>query len=461
MPNLVSVKVTGLLGRFDHELEFPAQDEFIIIHGPNGIGKTKLLELISGTLSGNAFRLVTIPFRHAKFDFDDGAQLTVKPSPRRTQDDVETETSEFPTNGVEFTLRDHEGAVTTVRGPVLGPRQMTQLRTLIDHELPVHRLAGDTWLDPATNSRLSTYEVINLYNNQLDARGLHLFTSAWLAQGPVADFIGQLSVHFIETQRLLIDSQRSPTQRYPEGTAVRARVLKLADDLKNSLRDALAQNSRTSQQLDRDFPRRIMLERTDLPAASEESIQKKYAEQTQLRQALAENALLDMPGDLPLPQRHLDDWERRFLWTYLLDTEKKLETFIPILEKTKLLAEIVNSRFLYKTLRIDSELGFKFITDDGAEIQPQLLSSGEQHELVLAYELLFQAKRNSLVLIDEPEISLHIAWQREFLNDIIRIAHVSSLRFIIATHSPQIINKYWNRTTALHPDFDESSADDA
>ena len=34
------------------------------------------------------------------------------------------------------------------------------------------------------------------------------------------------------------------------------------------------------------------------------------------------------------------------------------------------------------------------------------LSSGEQHELVLAYDLLFKVKEKSLVLIDEPELSL-------------------------------------------------------
>jgi predicted ATP-binding protein involved in virulence len=62
-----------------------------------------------------------------------------------------------------------------------------------------------------------------------------------------------------------------------------------------------------------------------------------------------------------------------------------------------------------------------------------------------------------LVLIDEPEISLHVGWQKEFLADIIRIANVSSLRFIIATHSPQIINKWWPRAVALHPDADTSS----
>jgi hypothetical protein len=43
--HLVSLKVERLLGRFDHEVVFPRDWEFVILHGPNGVGKTKLLEL--------------------------------------------------------------------------------------------------------------------------------------------------------------------------------------------------------------------------------------------------------------------------------------------------------------------------------------------------------------------------------------------------------------------------------
>ena len=80
---------------------------------------------------------------------------------------------------------------------------------------------------------------------------------------------------------------------------------------------------------------------------------------------------------------------------------------------------------------------------------PEDLSSGEQHELILIYDLLFNVPENALVLIDEPEISLHVVWQQRFLTDLSRIAKLSSLRFIVATHSPQIIHKSWDKTVEL------------
>lgn len=40
------------------------------------------------------------------------------------------------------------------------------------------------------------------------------------------------------------------------------------------------------------------------------------------------------------------------------------------------------------------------------------LSSGEKQEIVLFYELIFETDSQLLLLIDEPEISLHIMWQK-------------------------------------------------
>ena len=50
--------------------------------------------------------------------------------------------------------------------------------------------------------------------------------------------------------------------------------------------------------------------------------------------------------------------------------------------------------------------------------------------------------RGSLILIDEPELSLHIAWQEEFVPDLMAIAELSRLDFLLATHSPYIVGNH-------------------
>lgn len=67
----------------------------------------------------------------------------------------------------------------------------------------------------------------------------------------------------------------------------------------------------------------------------------------------------------------------------------------------------------------------------------------------MLFELIFRAKDNVLVLVDEPEISLHIAWQKEFLRDLKRIINLQNVSAIISTHSPQIIDNNWHLVVDL------------
>ena len=80
-----------------------------------------------------------------------------------------------------------------------------------------------------------------------------------------------------------------------------------------------------------------------------------------------------------------------------------------------------------------------FRSKNGESLNPRLLSSGEQHEVILLYDLIFKTSSDTLVLIDEPEISLHIDWQLSFLSDLESITELTNPQFIIATHSPSII----------------------
>ena len=113
-----------------------------------------------------------------------------------------------------------------------------------------------------------------------------------------------------------------------------------------------------------------------------------------------------------------------------------------MLAKVETLKRIANARFLYKQVAV-SEDGIVVTTSEGQPLDLEMLSSGEQHELVLLYGLLFRVSGDALIMIDEPELSLHVAWQEKFLSDIDGIAKLSGFRVLLATHSPQIIgDKY-------------------
>ncbi|NUF39479.1 AAA family ATPase, partial [Acinetobacter lactucae] len=78
-----------------------------------------------------------------------------------------------------------------------------------------------------------------------------------------------------------------------------------------------------------------------------------------------------------------------------------------------------------------------------------LLSSGEQHLIILLGNLIFNTKFGTLILIDEPEISLHAAWQKKLLSLISEIANINKFNILIATHSFTLINGNWDNTIEL------------
>ena len=138
------------------------------------------------------------------------------------------------------------------------------------------------------------------------------------------------------------------------------------------------------------------------------------------------------------------------LRSYAVNMGKKLDIFVDL--EAKIEAFINNLNILkHKKVEVNLEKGFLFKIETGLEtgkiINPKELSSGEQHEVILNYELIFKTENNSIILIDEPEISLHILWQRKYIDNLIEIAKANNLSIIVATHSPDIV---YNHRKLVH-----------
>ncbi len=71
-------------------------------------------------------------------------------------------------------------------------------------------------------------------------------------------------------------------------------------------------------------------------------------------------------------------------------------------------------------------------------------STGEQQLLALFYGVLVALPPRCVILIDEPELSLHIAWQLTLVQDLVEAADLRGSRIVVATHSPAIVNDWWD-----------------
>jgi predicted ATP-binding protein involved in virulence len=110
---------------------------------------------------------------------------------------------------------------------------------------------------------------------------------------------------------------------------------------------------------------------------------------------------------------------------------------------------LIEQRYAPKTVNVSKVNGFSIVKKDDQTIPLEKLSSGEQHQLVLYFELLFELKPNALILIDEPELSLHVAWQKKFIGDLQTIIVLNKFDVVLATHSPQLIGRWPNLVVEL------------
>ena len=77
------------------------------------------------------------------------------------------------------------------------------------------------------------------------------------------------------------------------------------------------------------------------------------------------------------------------------------------------------------------------------DIEITKLSSGEKQLLILLLETLLQKNTPQIYIIDEPELSLHISWQRNIIKSILELN--PNVQLIVATHSPEIVAYYKNK----------------
>ncbi len=124
----------------------------------------------------------------------------------------------------------------------------------------------------------------------------------------------------------------------------------------------------------------------------------------------------------------------------------KPEFFNKSKERISEFKDYINKKIMFK--KIYSFDPFQFMTDNGIILQFDHLSLGEKHFILIYYHLIILSDKNSLILIDEPEFSLHITLQENIINDFLEINKHLDLnsQLILSTHSPSIIANYFDET---------------
>ncbi|MDR2798241.1 MAG: AAA family ATPase [Treponema sp.] len=332
---LLSISIEKLFGQFDYDIVLNQEEGITILTGPNGYGKTSILNIIRNLFKWG-WKADDFPCKSAVASFSDGRVL------------------KFPEDMMD--MRDME-------------------KTMPIYLINNQRLKKIVWEKNYANSFIEesvekTKDAISLFSQEL--------------------------------------------KEYIAGIQAKG--------------NAIAKDINTS------YAARLFEYNNAMPKTE---FERRYGKLTEKYQLLQKYKIYQND----LAKAEYEGENRRALSIYLEDWEKKTAVYDELLAKIALFLSIMESKCLInKTFTINAEQGFCFTGIDGKLLQLTDLSSGEQHETILLYELLFNALPDSLVLIDEPETSMHVAWQIEFIRDLKKITKIKQLSFIVATHSPDIIN---------------------
>ena len=114
----------------------------------------------------------------------------------------------------------------------------------------------------------------------------------------------------------------------------------------------------------------------------------------------------------------------------------------PEMSKAKtLFQDLIDDLFSDTGKKINRKSNEILFEQDGDELTPYHLSSGEKQMLVILLTVLVQDKQPYALFMDEPEISLHVEWQQRLIT-LIRQLNPNA-QIILTTHSPAVIMNGW------------------
>lgn len=371
--------------------------ELLIVEGQNGTGKTTIMKMISGIVNGLDFDIFRqVPFGSAHLELSDGHVVSV----------YYDETNEYAP--IRVTFGEH-----------------------------VVNLIKDK-------------TSFNYTKEEIDK--IDLFRSKAL---PV---LGSIDFELITIERSVELSKENVEFEIRPDNRVRTKSKTLAVKVRDFLRDAQVNYRRFFQAEELELLPRIIKQFASLKAYynSEELLGR-------VRQISANNSKISHYGlqtdDAELQtltnllENNSHSGEQHalsLLASYVEIHENKFQARNLIANRLFQFEEIMDEFFVGKSLKISVRNGFEIHGATG-RISERDLSSGEYHFLYMMVAALLCERAGTIIAIDEPELSLHVSWQRRLIYALSKCAAGASPIFFLSTHSTAISSAYkpWVKTLSV------------
>ncbi len=428
-----SIAIKNLFGYYSYDINLKNQSQLFLITGLNGSGKTTVMKILDNLSQGKLHYFYELPFDSIEIilnnDQDPLGQpllITVKKRNIETKGgkagDNQSDTNVKPEQEVSFICYTKSKDGNRKVSEAVLRKKKEKRNSIFDSDFffeSYHLTLGE-------NERpIDNYPNVDKVNYSIETKNVGK------RKGVPFTFYSSFKVKFIEAQRLLISElDKDKKQSTPKPT-IKDIADKLAMHLKEARYDFLDESQKKSNNL---------IEKL-LQSSDEDMTEDEYNKAREdLMPTVDELKTYNLASESIFPYQ---ENSKHILSVYIQDQKAKLDIFSDVLRELNLFSKLLKrKKFAHKEISFSPQYGLKVYTDQGS-IDLENLSSGEQNEIIILYKLIFDVPGDIILLIDEPEISLHVIWQEEFMSDLEEIAMVRKQQMLIATHSPQIIGDRW------------------
>lgn len=417
---ITAIRIIGLFGLYNYYIPFNSEAYVNLITSPNGYGKTTILTIINNLTKGYLFYFYNLPFAEIIIELTEDNQIIITKTEASTES---SESSDFRQNKETNINFSWKSSTSYISFDINDKRIKSALRAL------------------RRSLNLTSDDINNLHSAELRDKILYSEEFYNTLSNPLTDYQEfQLKSHsltttFIPANRIyggqLVDPDDDAEITWYKETLSPIKVVsrELRQELKKIRMNYLVQ----AQKLDSEFLTTLLSSTT---VFTEEEYKHKVSYLNSKVESLLKYNLINR---LKFLEYSDNDNDARILSTHINEVERKLSIYDDFLKKIELFSTLIENKvFANKKFTLSPAYGIRCISDNGAIIDLDCLSSGEQNQLILLYDFIFRVQDNSILLLDEPENSLHVTWQRLFINDIQHIAEKKNLQTIIATHSSRI-----------------------
>lgn len=425
---LSNLVVKKLYGNYDYDVSF--NEDVTLIYGMNGCGKTTILNIITAIITGTLYNLFSYKFENVSLTYYDEIDQKNKFNiiiSKKSDDILEVIFNGKPTNISKLQLSEDQR------------RRTTGIEILYFEEYPIlndiRREFNYVYL--ALNRAISLSDK----DNYFPRRRYFLVEEEEIVEPEKVDSEIRYIENLIVRRYMTATSQTNNINNEFRNSILKSALdVNVQTDLGKFMSDFNIKNIKKNEIIKiRDSYVKIL---SDLNLVSEDE-KKQYNiffqnYSTKIK-SLGNSISIEEMFSLFIEYNEMKKIQN--IVDIAADTEmqkaiimKPIELFLTIVN------EFISSSDSKKEIGININGRVYFSTGDNKQnLSVQFLSSGERQLLIFFANLIFGVKDTSsgIFVVDEPELSLHLSWQKVFVKKALEVNN--NVQFIFATHAPEII----------------------